>query len=52
LVGGQTASREIFFLMLGEQPRLFFVHSWVNDDAVKLAKGPEATLEKISIAMS
>jgi hypothetical protein len=25
--------------MLEEQPRLFFVHFWANDDAVKLAKG-------------
>src|SRR5262249_1959522 len=25
--------------MLGEQPRLFFMHFWANDDALKLAKG-------------
>jgi hypothetical protein len=25
--------------MLEEQPRLFFMHFWANDDAVKLAKG-------------
>src|SRR6516165_3728448 len=25
--------------MLDEQPRLFFLHFWANDDAVKLAKG-------------
>ena len=25
--------------MLTEQPRLFFMHFWANDDAVKLAKG-------------
>ena len=24
--------------MLDEQPRLFFMHFWANDDAVKLAK--------------
>jgi Domain of Unknown Function (DUF1259) len=28
--------------MLDEQPRLFFVHFWANDDAVKLAKGLRA----------
>jgi uncharacterized protein DUF1259 len=25
--------------MLEEQPRLFFVHFWANDDALKLANG-------------
>ena len=25
--------------MLDEQPRLFFMHFWANDDAIKLAKG-------------
>ena len=25
--------------MLNEQPRLFFVHFWANDNAQKLAKG-------------
>src|SRR5207244_8633119 len=32
--------------MLNEQPRLFFMHFWANDDAVKLAKGLRAELEK------
>jgi hypothetical protein len=32
--------------MLTEQPRLFFLHFWANDDAVKLAKGLRAALEK------
>jgi hypothetical protein len=36
--------------MLGEQPRLFFVHFWANDDAVKLAKGLRAALEKIAVS--
>jgi Domain of Unknown Function (DUF1259) len=35
--------------MLDEQPRLFFVHFWANDDAVKLAKGLQAALEKIAV---
>jgi len=36
--------------MLTEQPRMFFVHFWANDDAVKLAKGLRAALEKTAIA--
>ncbi|MGE5259262.1 MAG: DUF1259 domain-containing protein [Actinomycetota bacterium] len=36
--------------MLEEQPRLFFVHFWANDDAVKLAKGLEAALSKMAVA--
>jgi hypothetical protein len=38
--------------MLTEQPRLFFVHFWANDDAQKLAKGLRAALEKTAIAKS
>jgi Domain of Unknown Function (DUF1259) len=33
--------------MLSEQPRLFFMHFWANDDAVKLAKGLRAALDKM-----
>ena len=32
--------------MLTEQPRLFFLHFWANDDAIKLAKGLRAALDK------
>lgn len=32
--------------MLDEQPRMFFIHFWANDDAVKLAKGVRAALDK------
>lgn len=32
--------------MLDEQPRLFFLHFWANDDAVKLAHGLRAALDK------
>jgi hypothetical protein len=32
--------------MLMEEPRLFFMHFWANDDAVKLAKGLKAALEQ------
>ena len=32
--------------MLTEEPRLFFMHFWGNDEAVKLAKGLRAALDK------
>ena len=32
--------------MLNEQPRLFFMHFWANDDAMKLARGLRAALDK------
>jgi hypothetical protein len=31
--------------MLMEEPRLFFMHFWANDDAVKLARGLRAVLD-------
>jgi hypothetical protein len=34
--------------MLEEQPRLFFMHFWANDDAMKLAKGLRAALDQTS----
>jgi Domain of Unknown Function (DUF1259) len=36
--------------MLDEQPRLFFMHFWANDDAVKLAKGLRAALDQTNSA--
>ncbi len=36
--------------MLGEQPRLYFMHFWANDDAIKLAKGIRAALDKTASA--
>src|SRR5205807_1094655 len=36
--------------MLQEQPRLFFMHFWANDDAVKLAKGLRAALDNTNSA--
>jgi len=36
--------------MLTEEPRLFFMHFWANDDAVKLAKGLRAALENTNSA--
>lgn len=32
--------------MLEEQPRLFFMHFWANDDAARLAKGLRAALDQ------
>jgi len=36
--------------MLDEQPRLIFMHFWANDDAIKLAKGIRAALDKTARA--
>lgn len=38
--------------MLAEQPRLFFLHFWANDDAIKLAKGLRAALDKTASTKS
>src|ERR687885_2149160 len=36
--------------MLDDEPRLFFMHFWANDDAGKLAKGLGAALDKVRVA--
>jgi uncharacterized protein DUF1259 len=36
--------------MLDEQPRMFFIHFWANDDALKLARGVRAALDKTAVA--
>ena len=38
--------------MLDDQPHLFFMHFWANDDAKKLAEGLKAALAQINIAKS
>jgi len=38
--------------MVDEQPRLFFVHFWANDDAKKLAQGLRAAIDHINVAKS
>jgi hypothetical protein len=38
--------------MLNEQPRMFFIHFWANDDAIKLAKGLRAGLDKTAVTKS
>ena len=38
--------------MLDDQPRLYFMHFWANDDAKKLADGLKAALAQVNIAKS
>jgi hypothetical protein len=38
--------------MLEERPRLFFMHFWANDDAIKLAHGLRAALDEMANAKS
>ena len=35
--------------MLDDEPRLFFMHFWANDDARVLAKGMRAALDNIAV---
>jgi len=36
--------------MLDDEPRLFFMHFWANDDAQKLARGLAAALSHVAVA--
>jgi Domain of Unknown Function (DUF1259) len=36
--------------MLDEQPRMFFIHFWANDDAVKLARNVRSAIDKTAVA--
>src|SRR4051812_2836005 len=36
--------------MVGEQPRLYFIHFWAHDDVLKLAAGLKAALAHINVA--
>jgi len=38
--------------MLDDQPRMFFVHFWANDDATRLAQGLRAALDHVNVARS
>jgi hypothetical protein len=38
--------------MLDDQPHLFFMHFWANDDAKKLAEGLKAALVHVNVAKS
>jgi hypothetical protein len=35
--------------MLTDSPHLFFMHFWANDDAMKLARGLRAALDKVNV---
>jgi hypothetical protein len=52
LRGGGIEVTALHNHMLNDQPRTFFVHFWANDDAVKLAHGIRAALDKVNIAKS
>jgi hypothetical protein len=36
--------------MIDDQPHLFFMHFWANDDARKLARGLRAGLDHMNVA--
>jgi len=38
--------------MLKDEPRLFFMHFWANDDVQKLARGLRAALDQVKVAKS
>ena len=50
LRGGGIAVTALHSHMLGESPRLFFMHFWANDDAKKLATTLRAALDRMHVA--
>ena len=38
--------------VVGEEPRVYFMHFWAHDDALKLAGGLKAALDHINTAKS
>src|SRR5690349_6452896 len=52
LRAGDIVVTAIHSHMLDEQPRMFFVHFWANDDAIKLAHGVRAALDKTAVAQN
>ena len=38
--------------IIDEQPRLFFMHFWANDDAEKLVKALRAALDQVNVQKS
>ena len=38
--------------MLNDEPRLFFMHFWANDDAKRLAEGLRAALDQVNVKQS
>jgi Domain of Unknown Function (DUF1259) len=49
LVGHGIEMTALHSHMLDDQPRLFFMHFWANDDAQRLARGLRAALDKVDI---
>src|ERR1700712_4752621 len=50
LRAGDIEVTAIHSQMLDEQPRMFFIHFWANDDAEKLARNVRTALETTAIA--
>jgi Domain of Unknown Function (DUF1259) len=50
LRAGEIEVTAIHSHMLDEQPRMFFIHFWANDDAQKLARNVRTALETTAIA--
>jgi hypothetical protein len=48
LRGGGIEVTALHSHMLDEQPRLFFMHFWANDDAIKLAKTLRTALDEMA----
>jgi Domain of Unknown Function (DUF1259) len=51
----RTANIEVTAIhshMLDEEPRLFFIHFWANDDALSLARGVRSALDKTAAIKS
>jgi hypothetical protein len=46
LIQGGIEVTSLHSHLIAEEPRLLFMHFWANDDAVKLAKGLRAALDK------
>jgi hypothetical protein len=52
LLAGGIEVTAVHSHMLDEQPRLFFLHFWANDDAIKLAKSLRSALDKTATTKS
>lgn len=46
---GGVAVTALHSHMLADSPRLFFMHFWANDDALKLARGLRAALDQMNV---
>ena len=50
LTDNEIAVTALHSHMLSESPRLFFMHFWANDDAMKLAKALRSAIDKTNSA--